>query len=375
MENAAIHNRSRHQQLCLTLLLLFFSSREIVVADIFFASRTMGPSTNIYSVNYNGRLTRLTDDNRWRDTDASVAANGDITFISNRSESTSVDLLKHSEQFYVFERISGTGKVHQLTQETEFEHSPTYSPDGNWIAYIRKSRNTHHLLLFDRKTKSQKIVHSSTAIATIDWHPDSTRIIYTTQAKSDSAIQTVNVVTGEKVSLIESSEIKLIPEGKAILLSAQLSPDAKMLAYISSIPGEPLRRLHVRDLARKTDTLISDVTTQVQYPVNWGKSSDKLVYAALVDYAFHYDEKSFEKVYKGSMQIFLSHLKGNARQLTEGNFLHNRPVFSPGENVIAFLYGENLGKRELALHTLNLQTKERRALHNRVAGNSFLIWH
>jgi hypothetical protein len=74
------------------------------------------------------------------------------------------------------------------------------------------------------------------------------------------------------------------------------------------------------------------------------------------------------------MQVYLADLLGDIEQLTVGEYLHNHPVFSPDGEQIAFLYGDNLGARTLALHTLSLKNKEQREYYDRVAGDSYLFW-
>ena len=75
------------------------------------------------------------------------------------------------------------------------------------------------------------------------------------------------------------------------------------------------------------------------------------------------------------MQIFLSDRSGNARQLTQGEGRHGAPVFSPDGRRIGFLFAETLDARTLSVRTMDLEGREVRELHQRVAPESLLQWN
>jgi len=233
-------------------------------------------------------------------------------------------------------------------------------------------------------------------IYSVNWAPNNRVLAFTSMSEQKSQLYMYDINSKEKMLLLEVSTMPStgetaprkvfdahyntllkqtdITEGR-IISEAQWSPDGKKIAWILAATTEQKRELHVLDLWSKSSTAVSRPTVQVQQPVSWSPDSKSVLYSALVNYNFYFDEKTQQKVYEGSMQIYLSDLRGEIKQLTEGEHMHNRPVFSPDGKSIAFLYGLNLGERTLALHTLSLQDKTRQEHYDRVAGDSFLYWY
>lgn len=230
----------------------------------------------------------------------------------------------------------------------------------------------------------------------MDWAPNNRVLSFTSLSEQKSQLYMYDITKKEKMLLLEVSTMpgagenaprKVfdahynallkptdISEGR-IISNAQWSPDGKKIAFILAATTEQKRELQVLDLWSKTVTAVSRPTVQVQQPVSWAPNSGSVLYSALVNYNFYFDEKTQRKVYEGSMQIYLSNLHGEITQLTEGERMHNRPVFSPDGKKIAFLFGPSLGERTLALHTLDLQDKQRQQHYDRVAGDSYLFWY
>lgn len=381
------------------LLLVSFACSS-ASADIYFSSRTIGPSTNIYSVNYQGELTKITDDDRWRDTDASISDAGEIVFISNRKDEVKIDLNKTSEDFNIFKLSSDEGKIQQLSFDPQLDYSPVFSANNEWIAYIQKAGEYSKLMLLKNSETIPESLTIADNIGNISWSPNGRSLVFVKTDKALSSIQLLDIHSREKQILLQvsretqinsqtmqtlpkASYNKLIKNNDDLFLktiaSAQWSPDSRKIAYILTSVGRQVRQLRVLDLWRTNEMAISSEKVQVQYPVTWSKDSNRLLYSGLVDYNYRFDESSHKKVYEGSMQIYLAQLnkaKQNAevQQLTSGSSLYNRPVFSPDESKIAFLYGESLASRTLALQTLTLDGKERRQFYDKVAGDSFLLW-
>ena len=75
------------------------------------------------------------------------------------------------------------------------------------------------------------------------------------------------------------------------------------------------------------------------------------------------------------MHIFISTLKGEIKQLTQGAHYHGRPTFSPNNKEIAYLYAEKLGdQRNYVLHVIDLKSGEISELYQSVSRDSLLIW-
>ena len=377
------------------VLFSFLLSHQNATADIFFASKTIGPSTNIYALSNKGELKKITDDSAWRDFDADIANNGDIAFVSNRKSEKKIDLKKSKENLNIFELSNTNGEIRQITFGEQLEYSPVYSPDGKWLAYIQKQGGKRILILANRKNGELKEVAYGDEITSVSWSSKSDEFAYVQYQKNISSILLYNIKNKQNRKLLATSsgakslddantaslsssyadnvQKKYSPYNRRIA-SAQFSPDNSKLAYILARTDKQVRQLHVLDIPDSKDSVVTDESIQVQFPVHWSKDGTQLLYSGLSNYNYYFDEKAYKKVYQGAMHVYLSEVGGKTRQITQGDFLHNRPVFSPDETRIAFLYADNLGKRELALHTIARDGSDRRELYGRVAGNSFLLW-
>lgn len=349
-------------------------------AELFFMSRTIGPSTNIYSVDAKGAVSKITDDNKWRDMRPDVSSNGHVVFMSNRKEQAKIDLNKTSETYNIFTVDTKNREVKRITDGPNNKESPVFSPDNKFVAYAEKTTSGRKLNIADAKGKKHKTLHSAPSILDYAWSPNGKSLLYVSVEESKSVLGIIDVDTGKTQILLsrplsekkgEKKEETANPEQVA---SAQWSPDGNKIAFITSALGENSRYLNVLNLESKEITKLSPDNMHVQSPVDWSSNSQTILYSALKDYNYHYDEKNFKKVYEGSMQIFLADLTGKSRQLTEGDFLHNRPVFSPDEEKIAFLYAPDLGARTLSLFTMKLDGSDRKQLYDRVSSDSFLDW-
>lgn len=350
-------------------------------AELFFMSRTIGPSTNIYSVDEKGAVSKITDDSKWRDMRADVSSSGQIVFMSNRKEKVKIDLNKMSETYNIFMVEMKSKEVKRITDGSNNKESPVFSPDAKFIAYAEKTTSGRKLNVTDAKEKKHKTLHSAPSILDYAWSPDGKSLLYVSVEELKSILGIVDVDTGKTRTLLslplsekegEKKEENTNPEQVA---SAQWSPDGSKIAFITNALGKNSRYLKVLNLKSNKITKLSQENMHVQSPVDWSGDSQTILYSALKDYNYYYDEKNHKKVYEGSMQIFLTDLKtGKNRQVTEGNFLHNRPVFSPDEKKIAFLYSPELGARTLSLFTMKLDGSDKKQLYDRVSSDSILDW-
>jgi len=131
----------------------------------------------------------------------------------------------------------------------------------------------------------------------------------------------------------------------------------------------------VYDVATKKSQLISDPEVQVQSPVDWDNKSETLLFSALKGYKFYWDEKNQKKVYEGGMHIYSAKLSGDKKQLTNGDVLSNRPVFSPDNTAIAFLYSDSLAGDQISIRTMNTEGKNIKEIYPSALGSTYLHWY
>ncbi len=368
-----IKSKKNHCLYWLANLLILMSAP--LQSDIYFSSKTIGPSTNIYAVNTDGLIKKMTRNQAWRDTNADISSQGELVFMSNRKPQSLINLNKTREDFNIFKMSVETGELNQLTFSAEIEHSPRISRDGNWITYIQKSGKFQKLMLLKNSELTPKTVSIADDIRDVCWsHNNILSFIRFNKDRSQLILFDPTTHTQEKI--LEATQDrtlnKELPQGT--LDAVRWSPDGKKIAYILGSNEYLSRELFVMDLWAKKSIKISDAGYQVQKPVSWSADSHNILYSALVDYQYYFDESTLQKVYKGSMQVFLSQLNGKTQQVTTGNHLHNRPTFSPNGKKIAFLFGSTLADRTLDLYIYDLENQQQQALYNQVSTDSFLLW-
>lgn len=350
-------------------------------SNILFMAKVMGPVTNIYSVDTIGNLKKLTDNNLWRDIDPSISSHGKIVFSSNRYDNPKVDLQKQSENYNVFVMSTNGKNVLQITSSQGHAIKPKISPDEKQLSYLVRYNGKYELTVASLQGKDAEVLATADDILEFSWSPDSKSLCYAESDRQVSSLKTVNIV--DKTSrLLKTSTLNDASgneDGMALfrtlIASAQWSPDGKKIAYIRHPLEKSARQLYVYNLETDEDFKISIDSVQVQSPVSWSGNSENLLYSALVDYRFYYDENIHKKIYEGGMHVFISDLNGNSRQITKGDNLFKHPVFSPDEKQIAFLYADELDARTLSLRIMNIDGTPVREMYNSVAQRSMLAWY
>lgn len=349
-------------------------------AVIYFNARIAGPVTNIYCIDRQGAIKKLTDNNSWRDLQPDVSVRGDMAFASNREAGAKIDLQRKSENFNIYIADRRARKLRQLTADPGRETSPRFSPDGRRLAYLGEAATGGQgLYLIGRDGSRQRLLAKAEQIFDFAWSPGGDAIAFAAVDRQRSTITLVDVQSQALRPLIEvSSEAETA--SAAHLVAPQWSPDGRAIAYIRHpLRGDEVRSVFVvrpqAQAAAAAGQRVSAAGVQAQAPLTWSADSRRLLYAGLVDYRYRYDERLHRKVYDGGMQIFVSEPGAKTRQLTRGNHLHARPVFSPDGRSIAYLYADKLGgARSLSLRTMNLDGSDLRELYTNVARQSSLIW-
>lgn len=359
---------------------LFFACSAIPSqAEIFFLAKTVGPASSIYSKDTvpGSRVNHITDNPKWRDLAFDIGQDH-IVFMSNRHEQEGVDLRKQGEQFNIFimprahpsTTEKNTLQPRVIADSPYDETHPRLDSTESKIIYRLKEPNKETLILHHLKDSKVRPLVSSDVIVDYQWHPNTNKI---------AAI----VATGNETQLIEidldrdKTEVRLTLDAKqqGALSYVSWSPDGNRLAYIIN-PGRrgEKRALHLLDLHHLKTKLISKPELDVQQPVSWSPNGRSIVFSALKDYQFFYDETTYKKVYKGGMQIFLWNENTKLKQLTQGESLHNKPVFSPDGKHIAYLYADSLADHTTALQYMTTEGQPLSELFKPIAAASELSW-
>lgn len=368
---------------CASLVIASLIVMPVAHAEILFIAKVMGPVANVYSIDESGEnLKKLTDEPRWRDLAADASPNGEIVFMSDREKNAKIDLQKHSGSYNIY-KVDAAGKnLKQITNDPGHEVSPKFSPNGEWIVYIGRTKEKAELKLVKRDGSGVKVLATAGDIIDFSWSPDSKKLGYAPLNGTDSALMVLDLKSGETETLLKVSTAEAPEENKADglyqmqIASVQWSPDGEKIAYIRHPYNQgEARQLRVLNLKTGEDQMVSPEKAQVQHPVIWAQDSQRILYSALVGYKFYYDEKIYKKVYEGAMHVFISSLDGEGRQITKGDHLFKHPVFSPDEKRIAFLYADELSPRTLSLRIMKTDGTDIKELYGSVDKRSSLEWY
>ncbi len=354
------------------ILALFYS--HFSSAALYFNAKVYGPVTNIYSIDENKKLEKITENTRWKDIEHDVSVEKNVVFSSNREDNPKVDLQKTFDVYDLYFFDNKNDQVRKLTNTREREYSPKFDRTGKKIAYLKIFKsNVTELRIVDSDGDNDRLLKREKNIFDFSWSPDGKKIAYSVGTDKKIAIDMIDVNANSLSTLIESD----IVEGKSVFLTSPTwSSDGKKLAYVTH-PSyrDGVKSLFVMDIATKKAKQLSEKDMQVQAPVLWSKDNKRILYSALLDYKFYYDETLRDKVYKGSMQVFISDISGKTKQLTQGEHFHGKPTFSPDESKVAYLFSEKLGgAHRFSLWISELSTGNSLELHDSVQRESKLVW-
>lgn len=373
-------------------------SLPLLAQEIVFSAKVMGPVSNIYSYSadaFNGldssiKLKKITENIRWRDIDADVSVQGLVVFSSNREANKKIDISRRNEAFDLYLYRGNQDSLTPLTGTLEDEMSPKFSPDGNRVAFIRQRKSLVVLALDSGK---ERVQFEAEEILDFDWSPDGKSLAIAARDHSRGKILRAECArdcvqqaasTSELASFLRQSSAHDASEahgrcaacGSAVALA--WSPAGDRLAYVFHPDTPAARSLWVmrldEDTASATATAplqLSAQKHQVQGAPSWSPGGKSLLYAALVDYRFHYDESRHRKVYEGSMQVFMTYLDGKRAELTHKQVAAHAPVFLDDDH-FAYLQAESLSAREYALVVRDLAGVSEQRVFDRVARNSGL---
>jgi|GEM_PF-878483 len=361
---AEIVVRPYRTPICICVLVSLLCAFPSAHGQLLFSARVAGPVANLYSIDAAGELHKITDNIRWRDMDADISPDGRIVFSSNREPNPKIDLERRAEHFHVYLTDSDGGIV-PLTSGDGDERTPRFAPDGETIAFVRRVGGSQQLVLVGPDSDG-RIIFSGEEILDFSWAPGGKRLCLAVRSGGEPALWLVNTDGGDGVA---------VPmRGNDWIAAARWSPNGGHIALVRHPQQSGDRRLTLLELESGRERQLSPAGAQVQGTPEWSRDGGRLLYAALLDYEFSYDETAHKKVYKGAMHIFESDLDGGTRQLTRGDGLHRAPVYSPDGKAIAYLYAGRLDARRLALRVADRNGGEAREVYTAVARLSGLRW-
>ena len=305
-----------------------------VYADILFNAKIYGPTSNIFSTTENGETTKLTTGNNWKDKEFDFSGTYGLVFSSNRHDDAKPSLNPPPYQFNIFLSANKHQPIQQLTFGPERKISPKFNQTGkkDKIAYLKIINKTKtELRLYDLTSKKDTLMTSDYKIYDFSWSPTDNTILFSASNEDSTYIRLLNIenrnienIISKKIDIPHKANSKpeknqqptISEKENVFLISPTWSPNGKHFAYISHpLNKGHFKNLHTFDLENKKSTRISTGNIHVQSPIAWDNDNLSIIYSALKDYNFYYDETLRDRVYEGGMHIFISTVDGKRNNL------------------------------------------------------------
>ncbi len=128
----------------------------------------------------------------------------------------------------------GTKKGRRIRQPGYANHSPRFSPNGQFLAYVGKSDNTGQYIRVlkerkkteFRKTRGKSVLSGAKNISRLEWFPDNKHILYNDSATWNRYYSYNDLY---KVNIFTKKTTKLTSGARAS--EASISPNGRLIAY------------------------------------------------------------------------------------------------------------------------------------------------
>ena len=198
----------------------------------------------------------------------------------------------------------------QLTHTHDITLSPSWSSDGEWLAYTAYAKGKPDLYIKNLRENRGYVVATKGINITPAWFPNKFELAATLSFSDDPEIY---LLTGT------GKIIKRLTYNKGIDVSPTWSPDGKSVAFVSKRSGTP--QIYIQDL---NSGQVKRLTFQGRYNTqpSWSPRGDKVAYSGMEN---------------GHINIFVIGIDGQGPiQLTHNEGDNEAPSWSPDGNLIVF---------------------------------------
>ena len=184
----------------------------------------------------------------------------EIAFVRNVDPELRLGLGTNND---VFVTGTGAGEIKQLTSSKANDHSPSYSPDGRFLAYLAMARpgfeaDKQSLMLIDRKTGVAESLTGALdySVGNFFWAAGGATIYFDAEDKGRTAVFRLPLATKKVEKVLEGhsvSSLALSPDGRTLYLLKQalnlpndvwsLDLKTKTLAQITKVNADLLAGL------------------------------------------------------------------------------------------------------------------------------------
>ncbi|MCP4723351.1 MAG: Tol-Pal system beta propeller repeat protein TolB [Desulfobacteraceae bacterium] len=225
----------------------------------------------------------------------------------------------------------------QVTHHKSISLSPSWSFDGQWLAYVSYAKGKPDIYIKNLKEKRGAIVNHKGSNLSPDWMPGQLKLA---AALSFSGNQEIYLLT-------KKGEVtKRITKSWGVNVSPKFSPDGKKIAFTSNRGGNP--QIYIKDLDAGD---VKRITFKGRYNTSpaWSPDGKKIAYVGIE---------------KNKINIFVLNLAsgpGMPVQLTMNQRDNEDPSWSPDGGLIVFTSNREGGVSRLFVMT-SAGTDQRRLL-------------
>ena len=284
---------------------------------------------------------------------AQVRANGRIVFISTRSGST---------QIYTMN--ADGSDVRQLTTSAAPSIDPMFSPDGNKIAFARKTsaaNSSYEIYVMNADGSNvTRLTNNSTQDNQPTWSPDGTKIAFTSYRDGNGTTdnQEIYVMNPDGTSQTNLTNTAL---GTQDFLPAW-SPNGNKILFSRQQDGSTNVDVYVMDTNGSNQVNLTSNSSASDIAYSWSPDGTKI--------AFRSDRDGSDPV--NSLEIYVMNADGsNQTRLTSNAFGDTQPDWSPDGTTIAFLSNRD-GNFEV--YTMNADGSNQTNISNNAANDQQPRW-
>ena len=177
----------------------------------------------------------------------------------------------------IYVKLTQGGNPLRLTNHPDADVHPTWSPDGQRIAFVRKNSKRSQIIVVPTLGGTPEIEvvtidENHTITTSLSWLHDSQHIVYERwKSEFDSEIRLVNIHTKESETLVAA------PENGGRHYSAAVAPDGRSMAFVRD-EGVGNGSIFLFDFRSLTSSQITDEVGHIM-GITWTPDSQKIIYA------------------------------------------------------------------------------------------------